>query len=427
MCLAVISGGVSSLASQRESRVHPIAALPVWKLDLKALGYKPPTFRELAPGQLPRPLCFLSEGEVAVTFVDRITGSLPRRGESTPSLPLRLHALFIDGATAQLRATQEWPTGSYQSEVIPGREGRFAVITPDRLLLYSPHLEILKQLNLTLSCYAAKGTTRFYASPGGKYLLISYEPRAEEQTWNAIRPSAGENRKQFGERIARFAATTSTVEVECIDLDSLRVSRSWTQKGLAAGWEPKITDTGTMLVVGGRQDIETLTQRGVRYVICPSINWGCSISATFVSNDALFSPWVNLGTGRVAIRLTRTDGKLVFEQKLPEKQYVRHTAASASRQRFAVAIDRGRGGSELLDIGAHYSLDRIMVYDIPSRQWIYILDVEREGIKSISGLALSPYGTLMALINQDGILEMFRLPPAGSVSPAGFASQPGPR
>lgn len=63
-----------------------------------------------------------------------------------------------------------------------------------------------------------------------------------------------------------------------------------------------------------------------------------------------------------------------------------------------------------MDIGRKASLVRIQVYDIPSRQWTYSLDAEKQGAKLLSGLGLSPDGSLLALITQDGILEVFRVP-----------------
>ena len=114
--------------------------------------------------------------------------------------------------------------------------------------------------------------------------------------------------------------------------------------------------------------------------------------------------------------LAHTNGELIFRQEFAEKEQIKldaglgGIAVSAGGQRFAVAIYKGKGGSALLDIGTHYSLDRIMVYDLTARVWSYAVGAKKQGLKSISGLALSPDGSLLALINQDGVLEVYRVP-----------------
>jgi len=43
---------------------------------------------------------------------------------------------------------------------------------------------------------------------------------------------------------------------------------------------------------------------------------------------------------------------------------------------------------------------------------VHSLDGKKQGAKHISALALSPDGSLLAWINQDGLLELYRLPAA---------------
>ena len=50
------------------------------------------------------PICFSANDTVVVTFVTReAPAGLPRRGETAPTLPFRLHALFVDTKSGQLR------------------------------------------------------------------------------------------------------------------------------------------------------------------------------------------------------------------------------------------------------------------------------------------------------------------------------------
>src|ERR1035437_456557 len=98
------------------------------------------------------PLCIVAD-EAIVTFVTRVEATaLPRRGQADDSsLPIRLQALFVDTSTGQLRTRREWPTASDRSRIAPASGGRFVVITPDELLLYSPDMSPLKELELSLS------------------------------------------------------------------------------------------------------------------------------------------------------------------------------------------------------------------------------------------------------------------------------------
>lgn len=408
------TSGASSIARSGPEKLRAIAPRPVWTLCVRALGYTAPAVREGGTHDpwVPGPLCFAGGSKAVVTFVGRTAPSaLPRRGQPTSTLPLRLHALFIDAATGRSPVAREWPTGSYLSRVVPAPRGGFLVFTTEHLLLYTADSGLGRRLPLTLSVDAAKGTIAVSASPAGGYLLISYEPWSEAQRFEAFgRTLRGTSPVEAGERIGQYLDYNPPERRQVlVDVPSLRVTRSWIQKGAALF--PSVADDGAMLKRGADGDLETRAPNGARHVFCAATRRRCSGPGEFVGDDALFSGMVDLGMRRRAMRLVLVDGSVIFEHELSEKQDVRYVATSAGGRRFAVAIDKGKGGSELLDIGAHYSLHRIFVYDLPTRRWVYALDCKKEGIKSISGLALSPDGTLLALINQDGILEVFRLPP----------------
>jgi hypothetical protein len=73
-----------------------------------------------------------------------------------------------------------------------------------------------------------------------------------------------------------------------------------------------------------------------------------------------------------------------------------------------------KGGNSFLDIAGHASMSRIMVYDLAAHQWVYSLDAKAQNIKDVSGMALSQDGSLLGEINQDGVLEVYRVPEAPS-------------
>jgi WD40 repeat protein len=110
--------------------------------------------------------------------------------------------------------------------------------------------------------------------------------------------------------------------------------------------------------------------------------------------------------------LISTSGEVLMHQDLLHRETFRKLVHSADGRRFALSLDKGKGGSAALDIAPHYSLNRIMVYDLAAREWIYTLDPKKAGIKDIRELALSPDGSLLGLITQDGTLEVYSLPAA---------------
>ena len=232
---------------------------------------------------------------------------------------------------------------------------------------------------------AREGIETFWnavASPGGNYLLISYSPRSGKD-------------KRF----------------ELADTGAMRVVRAWTDPGFGGVHASAPFDDGDVLAKNGSGG--TLVAgppegpwRPVR------VDWDprCKPGDYRPINDQTILASAPVAIDRWCYSLDLTTGGLLFTQELGEKEIVRSLAVSADGQRFALAIYRGKGGSWGLDIPAHYSLNRIKVYDIPSRQWIFALDGKKQGIKSISGLAVSPDGSLLSLINQDGMLRVYRIP-----------------
>jgi hypothetical protein len=336
---------------------------------------------------------FLSDEQLLVTFVSRVAPqTLPRRNEPEASSNLRLHALFVDTKTGQLRATREWPTFSDRSRVAPATEGRSALVTPDRLVLYSPAMQPLKELSLPIGAEAVQGFWDAVPSPGGKYLLIWYDCRPD-----------GTPRKS-----------------ELVDAETLQVIRPWIE---GSPWtEGRLVlapfDDGNVLGIGPHSTVGFGPFDGPwRPFRAP---WGdhCEPGPdTLINNQAIFGSTI-VTPDRWCCTLALTTGELLFRQELAEKELVKYVEASAGGQRFAIAVYKGKGGSWALDIGPHYSLDRIMVYDIPSRRWIHTLTGKKQGIKSISGLAVSPDGSLLGAINQDGILEVYRVPQTPGSPPA---------
>jgi hypothetical protein len=153
--------------------------------------------------------------------------------------------------------------------------------------------------------------------------------------------------------------------------------------------------------------------------LCGSHKTDCGHSLQFISNHALYSE-LSRSEDDKSMLILDTNGELLLRDDFHHRELVYWeiagggVATSMDGPRFAVALEKGKGGIAALDIAPHYSASRVIVYDLTSRRSVYTLDAKRAGIKGISSFALSPDGSLLALINQDGILEIYRLPNGSS-------------
>src|SRR6185437_9927097 len=148
---------------------------PIWTIDLRSVG-----FTGFAPKQeqwgihlKPNPLCFVDNKTLIATFVTReeIT-TLAHRDQPSETSPLRLHAVFLDPEVGIVLATKEWPVTRPRGGVIATGAGRFAVLTPAMIALYSPSRELLKDLKF--SSAEQSDLWDLHSSPSGKSIVAEY-------------------------------------------------------------------------------------------------------------------------------------------------------------------------------------------------------------------------------------------------------------
>lgn len=337
------------------------------------------------------PLCFAGDDTVVATFVVREPhATLPHRGEASPSLPLRLHALFVDTKTGRLRTAREWPTASYNSRVLPGVSGRFIVLTPDKLMLYSPRFEFLKELDISLSRRSIADGWRAYVSPSGRAIVVGYQPSADE----------------------------AREECEWINAEDLTVLHSWTGRGFS-GLFRNISDDA--LVGGSGTGIRIREPDASWREICRDPQRPCGMLPQFINNNVLFT--YTEGGAPIEFSLIGTDGRVLFEQSFAPSEPLTSRASgagpyparpSADGRRFALPIGKLHGGSAFLDIGAKFTLKQVMVFDLASVGWIARVEAKPLHVTSLWGLALSPDGSHVAFIDQEGVLWLFRIPEAAA-------------
>jgi WD40 repeat protein len=202
-----------------------------------------------------------------------------------------------------------------------------------------------------------------------------------------------------------------------VDLEDLQPAGFW--KDRSGDQIISVSDTGLLLGTSGAGALLG-ARDGPWRVLCSHYdpNWFSYIppGGTFVNDITIF--WLAYQRQGVSIRLSMTDGSIGLDERLARHEITNPSYVPVGGGRFAIAIYKGRGGSEILDIGPHYSLKCIKVYDLSTRRWVYTLDGKRHGIRSISGLALSPDGASLGVINQDGMLQVYRVPGNASSPPS---------
>lgn len=370
------------LGHRTERKAAASTVSPDWTVDLRTVG-----FTGFAPKKEtwglhldPNPLCFTDNNTLVATFITRedVT-TLARRDNSGEGRPNRLHGIFLDAQTGKVQSRKEWSVPRPRGGIIPAGDGKFVVLTPAMVALYSPGFDLLKDFRL--SPEQQSQLWDFHASPTGKSILVEY-----------VHPEA---------------------TYQWLDSDTLQPQdASWSDSlpVLSISDDKEIASFGDRYVSSKNINIfEALIQprngaeRTVSREVLANEN-GCG-EPEFLSND-LFALWDPHGLSV----LPKTGGDALLRATFrPDDWLGWRFHASANGKRFAVAVWAHKGGSALLDISSHNALKRIVVYDIPTRQAVYTVDARKLKIKELSGVALSPEGSLIAvLIN--GVVQVYKLP-----------------
>lgn len=370
-----------SLAIEVSAKDRPqTGSGPLWQVDLRSFGYTgfEPRGEKWDVGLGADPICFPDKDLVVATFLTPATVSgLSRRDQANSLFPFRLHVIALESATGQVRATKEWPVPYSRAAVAPVRAGKFILLTPEGMSLYSAALQKLKDLPLPFAHHSNVHVWAVYFSPSGTSLLFEYsDPEGFHCQW--------------------------------IKAEGLEVVRSWTEK---PGWGFSISDNEIAVdrVVeksrGSLSEVLIRNLDGPWRVFCGARR-ECG-SPQFVSSDKLVLYRTH------ELKLMRTDGEVLLSEQFRYGdewiQYSRPPLPSADGLRFAVHLARPRGGSALLDIPARFELNRIVVYDTGRGNHVFILDGKKAKIKKVSGLALSPDGSLMAVLAH-GVVRVYSLP-----------------
>jgi hypothetical protein len=361
--------------------------LPLWQFDLRSVGYtgfEPPKHERTGLTFKPELLCFTENSTLAANFITRSdVTTLTRRDGPGESLPLRLHAVFLDSTAGTVRASREWPITRPEGWVAAAGDGKFVVIAPASLSLYSPAFELQQRFLLSTSQQAT--VRNFHTSPGGQSILAEYRTKHQHSsqwidvatmkpafTWDVLFPWVSISDGEFAtskESYTEANGVVAEVSVHTPEGDSRTVCRSRLGHGLGCG------------------------------------------SPFFISNRLLV-----LWRAHAFSLISTTDGEPILQDNVQNDEWFGWPAhPSSNGNRFAATVWVHKGENAFLDLDYKSVLKRIVVYDIPGQRLIYTLDFGKKNISSAIGIAISPDGAQIAVL-VDGIVSAYQLP-ANSPTP----------
>jgi hypothetical protein len=244
--------------------------------------------------------------------------------------------------------------------------------------LYSSKFEKLQ--TLSFSSEQQSHLWDLYASPSGKSLLAEYHYPSALYQW--------------------------------IDASSLQPQPAWKDERLPSA--VSISDGGLTFfsqefiksqnVYINRVIVKSRT--GSERVICHEIGQGAGCGVPHFLSNELLALWMPHGVSVVP----KVGGSPLLAVSFRDDEWVGQMLyPSSDGNRFAVTVWAHKGGSTLLDIDYHTVLKRIEIYDVPHSHPVYTLDAKQQRLKDVSGVALSPDGSLIAILT-DGVVEVYRVP-----------------
>jgi hypothetical protein len=370
--LAVISFGRLFRATEADTLGE--LSQPNWQFDLRTVGYTGFS----AKGEQwdlhfkIDPVSFTSDNLVVVTFLTRIyTDELRRRAAPNES-PFMLNAVFLDAATGQVRSTKQWPIRRPRAGIISSSDGRFLVVSWDRMSVYSTDFKLLHEFTVPLTFDgAAINAWEFYPSPSGRSFVLELDQ----------------------DKIAQY---------EWFTLDLAPVLH-WADLFYRVR---AISDTDLATVVGNPPPLSNEVYighlRDPLRLLCRS----CGIPQ-FLDNETIALLQAH------EIKLLRTDGTFLSaialknDEWMAGRYYPLRPAATSTR--FAFAVWAHKGGSAFFDTSSHSVPEKVLVVDTLKQDAICAINASKQHIASLEGLGLSSDGSLVATLS-DGIVRVWRIP-----------------
>lgn len=413
-----IAAGASPQLAPTSIPLQALGENPLWRVDLHSMGYPGGDSQLQARRALEEfdTIDFVSEGVLAATFVSQepVPGT-QRRDDPNRVRPYLLHAIFLDAATGKVLNTLEWPADDPNVGIFPRHGGGFLFFSADRIVLYSPDGDPIKELPLPQLQAAHAGHVGIAESPSGKSLVVRYQ-----QADSTICIQIATNTLDISEgpcAVSRLFSISDTGLAQRSDKNYDRPENEPVEP-VAVDAVPK-----TELDVFG--SVQIREQGKTARKLCDTSGFaGCKIPQFLNNEMVVVFDWYAIGLTSARESLPPEKPKL--QTKLTHREWIdivgRPVRPSSNGQRFAVAINSPPSGMKekkgsihafLGDVPAAYP-SHVDVYDLPLNQWIYSLKNRKDGeslqFQQIWGLALSPSGVKLA-IDSGGVVQVYVLPP----------------
>ncbi len=371
---------VSCLAASSPPELpEPATEKPIWTIDLHKLGFA----RDQEPGFTffgfpshysissfdTNALAFTSRNQLAVAFVTHdVKGT---KGEPVPG-SWQLHFATIDAATGNIIAMRDSPTRVGFPPLFATHQGNFLLEENYKIILYSPKLEKLNELDTELLKFD-RGYEAFEYSADGRHIYITSvtsDPHAPQILRVFDADSLQESRSQSTESGA-WPVSDSHLAMWQEQKDLYRRSL-YLRSG--AEWKEIYRDTGCGTPF---YSAHLLTENDVVIISCNKLT------------------------------VADAGGKVSFQQEVPSNRpFEKRFGASSNGRRFAVSLGESKGVEiPALDLGRSEIPWRLIVYDSQDRAAVSSFELRGKPFSFV----LSSDGSEVALL-RSGVLELFRLP-----------------
>lgn len=343
-------------------------------------------------GNYPQPpdMHFLDDDRLIVSFVAHSEAAV-FAPEGAGGGEYQLDGVVVSASTGKTLAEAHWPAYSRYSEVAAVNNAGFVELSADRLALIAPDLAVAKVARIPAPqpYKRALDLEPVYipaASHDGGRLLL----------WTSFR-APGPWLWLDAEKLrllAEVESIPSRIDVFVSD------ERLWV-------WTSRTGRTITRQPLGPWQIFDPLASQG-RAITCVA-----SLGRDFVlcGPNGAVGPNLPIEAGATIVS---ANGKMYWPvMNQPGGGWPMEAATARDNRRFVVLTGTRTGGVGWLDIDGHTELRGLLIYDAPFGPQAHSRLVRGSKAKNIYSQALSPDGRHLALLGDNGVLEIYNLPPVG--------------
>jgi hypothetical protein len=360
----------------------------LWRTNLSSMG-----LRSKWPDLHSRHFMPRSEYDL-VTFLDDhvLAVSFPVYEGRRPPARRIFRVILLDVKTGSVIRTKQWLVLARELGFQATRQRNFAVHSRQNLELYTQAFDKIAEFPLPDTRRPLDWEDwQVHATPNRERIVVKHfldreltlywlnsQTLVPERIWKA---PTGEFGLGANKDKAKILDASSSGIVAVPDW-SLRVSSE------ALGADCHI------FVAHGDKPLEGIAIQHAACSLPPS-----AAGAQWVDEKILFLPTRN------GLVFLDANGRELLAHAVGEKESAYHGRTSLNGQRYVVPIVAWKGGVELLDIGSHMFLKRLLLFEISGMPEVKLHSIARINTNGVSGFAISTEGTRLAMV-RNSVVEM---------------------